>query len=147
VAPATSALRKRHALVWAREIQFGDNADHTLNYDLRVLGRRGVLSMNIVSKMQDLDTVRSSAAGLEPVATFDAGARYADYQAGSDKKADYGVAGLIAAGVGAVAAKKLGLLALFAVFAKKLGVLAVAGFAAVAGTVKRLFRRKRPASE
>ena len=35
-----------HKLYWAKELAFADNPDHTLNYNIRVLGRRGVLVLN-----------------------------------------------------------------------------------------------------
>ena len=133
-----------HVLVWAREIAFGDRPTHTLNYDLRALGRRGVLSMNIIASMEQIDAIKNAAAALEPVAAFDNGSRYADYVAGSDKAAGYGLAGLVAAGVGVAAAQKLGLLAVALLFLKKAGVLIVAGGAAAVGAARRFFRRQTP---
>jgi uncharacterized membrane-anchored protein len=137
-----------HSLVWAREIRFGNQTDDTLNYDVRALGRRGVLSMNIVSTMSRLGDVRGAAAQLEQIATFDPGSRYTDFNAGIDKKAEYGIAGLIAAGIGVAAAQKFGLLALGLLFLKKAAVFVVAGFAGVAAWLRRLFRRapKPPAA-
>src|SRR5687767_4361633 len=35
-----------HKLYWARELSFPSADEHTLNYDIRVLGREGVLSFN-----------------------------------------------------------------------------------------------------
>lgn len=72
---------------------------------MRHLGRHGVLSMNVISQMSKLTEVRQVAAHLAKTAEFDTGARYVDYQAG-DKKAEYGLAGLVAAGLGVGAAKK-----------------------------------------
>ncbi|HKQ90886.1 MAG TPA: DUF2167 domain-containing protein, partial [Blastocatellia bacterium] len=37
-----------HKLYWAKELSFGDEPERTLNYDIRALGRRGVLSLNAV---------------------------------------------------------------------------------------------------
>src|SRR5262245_25983833 len=133
---------EHHAIIWAREIQFGDETDHTLNYDVRTLGRRGILSMNIVSNMSKLVEVRAAATDLQQVAGFDAGARYADFQPGTDAAAGYGLAGLVAAGLGAAAAKKLGLLAIALVFLKKFAVLFLALFGGVVAWMKRLFSRK-----
>ena len=133
-----------HVLVWAREIAFGEDTVHTLNYDLRALGRRGVLSMNIIASMEQIDRIRNAAAALEPIAAFDNGARYADYVPGTDKSAGYGLAGLVMAGVGVAAAQKLGLLAVALLFLKKAGVLIVAGGAAAVGAARRFFRRQTP---
>lgn len=131
----------RHDLIWARDIQFGDQTDHTLNYDVRHLGREGVLSMNMVSQMSRLPDVRQAAVDLARTAEFDKGSRYADYRKG-DKVAGYGLAGLVAAGVGLGVAKKAGALAIALVFLKKAGVFIVAGLAAAANWLRGLFRKK-----
>ncbi|HEY2068872.1 MAG TPA: DUF2167 domain-containing protein [Rhizomicrobium sp.] len=132
-----------HTLVWARELQFGDQTDHTVNYDLRALGRGGVLSMNIISTMSKMNEVKAAASQLQNVGTFDPGARYTDYKEGVDKKAEYGVAGLVAAAIGVAAAKKLGLLAVVLLFAKKGLAFIVAGFAAAGAWFRKFFTRKK----
>jgi len=135
-----------HTLIWAKDITFTGQADHTLNYDLRMLGREGVLSVNIVATMADLPAVRRAGESLQSVVAYDPGARFTDYREG-DNKAAYGVAGLLAAGLGLAAAKKIGLLGLLLAFGKKAFVLIAAGFAALVGWVKRLFGGgKKPAS-
>lgn len=130
-----------HTVIWARDIAFGKQADHTLNYDVRILGRHGVLSLNTVSSMSKLAAIRPAAANLGAVADFEPGSRYADFVPDLDKKAECGVAGLVAAGVGAVAAKKLGVLALIALGGKKLIVVVLAFGAALWGRVKKVFNR------
>lgn len=127
-----------HSEIWARDVQFSDQKVDTLNYDLRLLNRRGVLTLNLVSSMDALPEARAAAVDLSRVAAFDAGERYDDYKLG-DKKAAYGVAGLVAAGLGVAAAQKLGLLAVGLLFLKKAAVLIVAGFAAVAAWFRKLF--------
>ena len=99
-------------LYWAKELAFEGGDQHTLNYDIRVLGRGGYLSLNAVSGMSELEAVRAGMQQLLPMTEFDAGARYADYDASTDKLAGYGIAALIGGGIAA----KSGLLA-------KLGVL------------------------
>lgn len=128
-------------MIWARNIRFGDATDNTLNYDIRMLGRRGVLSLNMVSSISQLPDIRTAASNLGSAAAFKAGARYADFNASTDDKAEYGLAGLVAAGVGVAAAKKFGLLALLAVFGKKAFIVIEALLIAGLSRVKRLFRR------
>ena len=89
---------------------------HTLNYDIRVLGRRGYLSLNAVAGVSDLADVQAGMQQLLPMTEFDPGSRYADYDAKNDKLAAYGIAALIGGGIAA----KAGLFA-------KLGVLLLAG--------------------
>jgi uncharacterized membrane-anchored protein len=91
-----------HKLYWAKELAFGDSADHTLNYNIRILGRRGVLVLNAVSGMDQLATIRTESQALLPAVEFKDGHRYTDYLPGKDKAATYGLVGLIA---GAGAAK------------------------------------------
>ena len=93
---------KAHKLYWAKELAFGDNPEHTLNYNIRILGRRGVLVLNAVSSMGQLDTIAAETQNVLSAVSFNEGHRYADYLPGKDKAATYGVAGLIA---GATAAK------------------------------------------
>ncbi|NBW13767.1 MAG: DUF2167 domain-containing protein, partial [Caulobacteraceae bacterium] len=115
--PAYDAAR--HNLIWAKLIAFGDQQDNTLNYDVRVLGRRGVLSMNIVAGADDLQALRPEASRLMATAAFDPGSRYTDFDSSIDKKAEYGIAGLIAGGAALAVAKKVGLLGILLLVAKK----------------------------
>jgi uncharacterized membrane-anchored protein len=93
-----------HKLYWAKELAFGESADggHTLNYNIRILGRRGVLVLNAVSGMEQLASIKEEALKILPAVEFNEGHRYTDYLPGKDKAATYGIAGLIA---GAAAAK------------------------------------------
>lgn len=133
--------RTRNDLIWAQELQFGAETDHTLNYDVRHLGRHGVLSMNMISTMSHLAEVRDAAVVVGAAAEFDAGQRYADHAKG-DKEAGYGLAGLVAAGVGVGVAKKAGLLGILALVLKK-GAVLIAGAVAAAGAwFRKLFQKK-----
>ncbi len=131
-----------HTLIWARDIRFdGGNVD-TLNYDIRVLGRRGVLSLNMIATIPELESIRQQAVQLGAAATYDTGTRYADYKEG-DTKAAYGLAGLVAAGVGLAVVKKLGLLGLILAFGKKALVIVVAAGAAIARWFGGIFGKKK----
>ena len=132
-----------HALIWARDFRVdGDKVD-SLNYDVRLLGRNGVLSLNMVSDMGHLDEVRTAAAGFGKAASFVPGQTYAAFDPNIDKKAEYGLAGLVAAGVGVAAAKKLGFLALALGFGKKFIVLLVLAGGAIGRWFLKLIGKKR----
>lgn len=133
----------RHNLIWAKEIAFTGSPENTLNYDVRVLGREGVLSMNIVALMSDLDAIRPEATKLMNTASFQPGARYADYREGTDKKASYGVAGLIAGGAALAVAKKAGLLGILFLVLKKGWIVVAAGGAAAWRWLSGLFGGKK----
>lgn len=126
-----------HALIWARDLKFSSSPVDQLNYDVRLLGRRGVLSLNMVSDMTHLADVRAAAGSFGRAATFRPGSAYADYDKSTDKAAGYGLAGLVAAGAGLAVAKKIGLLAVLAGFWKFI----LIGFAAAGGAISRFWGR------
>src|SRR5262245_66692803 len=47
-----------HKMYWAKDPVFGDETDHTLNYSIRILGRRGVLVLNAVASMDQVGAIR-----------------------------------------------------------------------------------------
>ncbi|MEZ4330304.1 MAG: DUF2167 domain-containing protein [Myxococcota bacterium] len=118
--------KESHKLFWAKELAFEGSPANTLNYNVRVLGRRGVLVLNAVASMEQLELIRTVMPEVIAASEFDPGHRYADYQPGTDKVAAYGLAALVAGGVAA----KSGLLTkLFALVlaGKKIVVPAVVG--------------------
>lgn len=131
-----------HALIWAKDLVFSDSDVHTLNYDVRVLGRRGVLSMNIVSIMPDLANVSDAANGLMQTASFAPGSRYTDFVEGVDRKAEFGLAGLVAGGAAVLVAKKVGLIGILLLVLKKGAFVIVAGLAGAGAWLRRLFGGK-----
>jgi len=141
--------RSLHYLIWARDIKFGQTDVDTLNYDVRMLGRGGVLSVNVVAAMPDLPQIRTDADALARTISFNPGARYGDFDSAHDKKAAYGVAGLVAAGMGLVLAQKFGLIAVVLLFLKKGIIIVVALFAGLARWFTSLFgsKKKKPAGK
>lgn len=130
-------------LYWAKELQFGENPDHTLNYNVRILGRKGVLVMNAVSAMDQLPNVQQRMEKVIAFAEFKDGHKYSEFDPGIDKVAAYGIAALIGGKVAAkvgILAKLGGLLLAF----KKIFIIA---FLAVAGFLAKLFRRGRPEAQ
>jgi uncharacterized membrane-anchored protein len=106
-------------LIWARNIRFDGTSGNTLNYDVRTLSRTGTLSLNMVDSMSRIALVRAAAQDLGRTVTFDPGQQYADFDSKTDKLADYGLAGLVAGGVGLAVAKKAGFIGLLLLFLKK----------------------------
>lgn len=104
--------RKLH---WAKELNFGGRPVNTLNYNIRILGRKGVLVMNFVAGMEALQAVEAAAPDILAMAEFSAGERYADFDPSLDEVAAVGVGGLIAGKVLA----KTGLLAAGLLILKK----------------------------
>ena len=122
-------------LYWAKELAFNGQPNHVLNYDIRVLGRHGYLSLNAVSGMGELGLVRTGMEKLLPMAEFEPGARYADHNPKTDKIAAYGVATLIGGGLAATA----GLFAKLGLVLAKFWKLLLIGAIALGGVARKFF--------
>lgn len=126
-----------HKLYWAKELKFGDVPVHTLNYNVRILGRKGVLVLNLVATMPQLADIEASIPEVLAMANFNPGHRYGDFDPSIDKVAAYGIGALIA---GKVAAKT-GLLAKLGVVLVALKKLWIALAVAVGAFLVRFFKR------
>lgn len=129
-----------HKLYWASNLVFGGERMHTLNYQVRTLGREGMLALNAVAAMRDIRTVRRGMQTVLRTSQFAPGRKYEDYRKG-DKVSKLTVAAVVAGG--AYAAAKTGL---FALLIAKLKFIVV-GIAGLVGALrKRIFRRSSRAT-
>jgi uncharacterized membrane-anchored protein len=135
-----AATRK---LYWAKELRFNGSEPHTLNYDVRVLGREGVLSLNAVAGMPQVDMVQKDMQGLLAMASFNPGHRYEEYNASTDRTAAYGIGALVAGGLAAKAGLFAKIGALLLAFKKFI----IIGLVALGGFLVSLFRRRKAASD
>jgi uncharacterized membrane-anchored protein len=129
-------------LFWAKELDFEGTGVRTLNYDVRVLGREGVLSMNAVATMDQLERIRHDMKPLIDVAEFNEGHRYAEFNSKTDRVAEYGLGALIAGGVAA----KLGLFGKLAALLLAFKKFIIIGLVAVGGLVAKLLGKKKDVS-
>jgi len=122
-------------LHWAKELKFGDTEVNTLNYNIRVLGRKGYLQLNAISDVSALPQVNANIQPILNSVNFKPGNTYADFDSSMDKVAAYGIGGLIAGKVLAKAGilAKLGIL-----LAKFWKIIAVAIIAFGAG-IRKIF--------
>lgn len=128
-----------HKLYWATKLQPVGQTEMGLNYNIRILGRKGYLVMTIVGGMQQLPMIESNIDKILSLVDFNTSQRYADFNPGTDKMAAYGMAALIGGTLAAKAGLFKGLLvALIAL--KKFVILA---FVAVVAFFKKLFGRKK----
>lgn len=127
--------KEAHKLHWAKEIKFGENPVNTLNYNIRVLGRKGVLVLNFIAQIDQKDLIAAELDSVLAIADFDQGAKYSDFNPELDEVAAYGLGALVAGKVIA----KTGFLAAAIIFLKKFGVIFVI---AIAAFLKRIFTRK-----
>jgi uncharacterized membrane-anchored protein len=129
-----------HRLVWSAEAKLkqGDDPDPTINYNTYVLGREGYISLDLITVASQVSEDKRAANELLGAVDFNQGKRYTDFDSSTDKVAAYGLAALI----GGIAAKKLGLIAIatgfFLKFAKVIA-LAVVGISAA---VRKFFKGK-----
>lgn len=82
-----------HALLWA--IKAKDRSGTWINYKARMLGRSGVLSLNLVTDPGAVKRYRQHADRLLRATRFIPGERYEDFQAGIDPDAGLDLSGLI----------------------------------------------------
>lgn len=124
-----------HKLHWAKEIRFGNQEVNTLNYNIRVLGRKGFLVLNFIAGMDQKTMIDAQLKNVLAMAEFNSGYRYEEFNPDIDTIAAYGIGGLVAGKVLA----KTGLLAAALIFLKKFGIIIVVGIAALSG---RIFKRR-----
>jgi uncharacterized membrane-anchored protein len=130
-----------HRLVWsllAKDKGEPDSAEKGINYNTYALGRDGHFSLNLLTSSDRVDADKAAAHALLAALSYNPGKRYEDFDSSTDRIAEYGLAALI----GGVVAKKLGLFALIGVFVAKFAkVIGIAALALGAG-VWNFFRRK-----
>ncbi len=134
-----------HRLVWsilAKE-RGNEAAPATINYNTYALGRQGYFELNLITTEDHITQDKSHAGTLLTALDYKPGQGYGDFKEGTDRVAEYGLAALI----GGIAAKKLGLLAIVGLaFAKFWKVILIA-LAVAGGGVTKLFRRKNTTPE
>jgi uncharacterized membrane-anchored protein len=90
-------------LEWGVRLRAEDGAQ-TVNYAVRLLGRRGVMQAILVSDPGSLDKDMMAFKAALKGYDFAAGERYSEFRAG-DRVAEYGLAALVVGGAAAVASK------------------------------------------
>jgi uncharacterized membrane-anchored protein len=130
-----------HKLYWAKELQVAGAPENTLNYAVRVLGRKGVLELNAIATLPQLPTIKTEMKKVMGFVEFNSGSRYEDFVGGADKVAAYGIGALVAGKVAAKVGLFKGLIALLIAGKKFLIFGAIALFAGI----KSFLGRKKAA--
>lgn len=131
-----------HRLVWSllsKNKGGSDGEVKGINYNTYALGRDGYFSLNLLTDSNHVGGDKAVARTLLAALAYNEGKAYEDFNASTDHIAAYGIAAL----VGGIAAKKLGLLALIGVFVLKFAKLIAIGAAALFAGVWKFFGRKR----
>jgi uncharacterized membrane-anchored protein len=119
--PYYDAAKK--TLHWAKELKFDQADENTLNYDVRILGRSGLISMNAVGSITQLEEVKGKIPEILNSVEFAEGNKYWDFNPSMDKVAAVGIGGLVAGKVLA----KAGLFVILLKYIKVIGLAVVAG--------------------
>lgn len=132
--------KQLNSLEWAI-LAHADQSQHKIvNYNTRLLGRRGVMEVIVVSDPEGLDAAVAQFKSLMPGYAYNDGEKYAQYKEG-DHMAQYGLAALVTGGAAAVASKK-GFFAAIAIFLAKAWKLLLIGLFGVAAFVRKLLGGK-----
>ena len=123
--------KNNKVLHWAKNLKFGNGQGNTLNYDVRILGRKGVLSMNAVATMEELELVKKDIDKVLKIPAFTEGNMYKDFDSNIDNVAAWTVGGL-------VAGKVLLKVGFFAKFWK----IIMIGVVAIGAGIKKLLGKK-----
>ena len=108
-----------------------------VNYNTYALGRDGYFSLNMLTNSAKIEQYKPVAKELLANLDYKSGKRHEDFNSSTDRVAAYGLAAL----VGGVAAKKLGLLALGAAFFAKFAKIIVLAVAGLGVGIMKFFNR------
>lgn len=125
----------KKVLHWAKELRFDGEDENTINYNIRVLGRKGVMVLNAIGTKSQLEQIKSSVDPVLSSVAFTEGNRYEDFDDNVDEVAAYTIGGLVAGKVLA----KVGFFAVLAKFGKFIFI----GLAAAGAGIWRFIKGRR----
>jgi len=131
--------KQTHKLYWAKELKIDGSPENTLNYNIRVLGRDGVLVLNAIAGMSQLTHIKKEMQHVNAFSEFTSGNRYTDFDGKTDKVAEYGIATLVAGGIAA----KLGFFGKIFAFLLAFKKLILIGLAVAGSAIYQFFRGKK----
>lgn len=131
--PYYDAQRKK--LHWAKELRFEGMEINTLNYNIRILGRKGYLMLNYIADIDQLNLIDQNIDPVLNSVEFNEGYRYEDFDSSIDKVAAYGIGGLIAGKILA----KAGFFAVILKFWK----LILVGLAGLGAGLRKFFKNRK----
>ena len=122
-----------------QEVRKSFGTNEVVNYDMRVLGKDGLVSINAVSSPDNLEEIDSKGNDIINTFSYDKGYMYAEFDPKRDRVSDWTIGGLIAGGILA----KSGLLAKLGILLLKFWKLLIVGIVALGAGVAKLFGRKK----
>jgi uncharacterized membrane-anchored protein len=85
----------RHILSWAKQIQTGLKKESSFSYNIRVLGRNGIVSLTAETSSAQQPLLKDDMQKLMHIVSFSEGNTYVDFNAKSDKVASWTIGTLI----------------------------------------------------
>ncbi len=131
--------KSNKTLHWAKNLKVEGYEENTLNYTVMLLGRNGILNLNAVSSMTDIEDVKANIPDILKMPQFTEGNAYKDFNPDVDKVAAWTIGGLVAGKVLA----KAGVL----VFLLKFWKLIAIGLVGIGAFVKKFFMHKKNQEE
>lgn len=135
--------KERKILHWAKEFKFGNNKINTLNYNVRILGRKGVLILNAISTMPELPLVKKDIPKVLNIVQFNDGYKYKEFDSSIDEVAAWTIGGLVAGKI----LTKFGLFAIIAKFGKIIALSVLGFFGAFKNKIKGWFSKNKEGEE
>lgn len=127
--------QKTKTLHWALNYRVDGSEQNTLNYNVMLLGRKGILSLNAIGSIDQLAMVQAHIADVVKIPEFTEGNKYSDYNSSTDKVAAWTIGGLVAGKL----LVKAGFFAVILKFSKFI----LLGIAALGGMIFKFFKRKK----
>ncbi len=134
-------------LRWARHFKFyfpDGEANEALNYDCRILCRRGYVMLQALSDMTVADSVIAKGDELSALVKFDKGYRYEDFDPDKDTVSDWTIGGLIA---GTALLSKAGVFAKIGILLAKGWKLILVAIVAIGGIIAKIRGKKKDEKE
>ncbi|MBC5838096.1 DUF2167 domain-containing protein [Flavobacterium muglaense] len=133
----------RKILHWAKEIKFGTDALNTLNYNVRILGRKGVIVLNAIATESELPLVQRDISKVLDIVQFNKGYKYEEFDSSIDNVAAWTIGGLVAGKI----LTKVGVFAIIAKFGKVIFLAILGFFGAFKNKLKNLFSKNKKKEE
>lgn len=130
-------------LRWAKHYRFtfpDTESNEALNYDCRILGRRGYVTLQALSDYSVADSVIAKGDELSALVKFDKGYRYEDFDPDEDEVSDWTIGGLIA---GTALLSKAGVFAKIGLLLAKGWTLILVAIVAIGGLIAKIRCKKK----
>lgn len=128
-------ISSSHTLIWAKS--FSSEAGVVVNYDMRVLGKDGLISVNAVISNTDIEEVKELQDLIVNSIQYNNGFKYSDFDETRDKVSDWTIGGLIAGGVLA----KTGFFSKIGILLLKMWKIVVIGLIGIGAAIRKIFKK------